>query len=166
MLPFRGATLLEYVAGEVQAAAGSVTIVGPRHRYGHLPWPVEEDRTAGLGPLSGLETALAVTAADFNLVVACDMPAIEAAFLGLLLDEAQRTNADCLAPEGPRGPEPLCAVYHRRCLEALRRSIENGQLKLLDAIAGLRPVWFPVARAAWFENVNTPADWSNRKVHV
>ncbi|HUE21318.1 MAG TPA: molybdenum cofactor guanylyltransferase [Bryobacteraceae bacterium] len=161
LLPFRDGALAGHVAAAVEAAAGSVTLIGNPQKYGHLGYAVLPDRSPGAGPVGGIETALGNTAADWNLVVACDMPAISAEFLRGLLDAAERVNADALVPAGPSGRlEPLSAVYHRRCLTALRAALEAGVRKVTDALAGLEVARWPVDDAAWFENVNTPEEWA------
>jgi molybdopterin-guanine dinucleotide biosynthesis protein A len=161
LLPFRGGALAGQVAATVAAAAGSATLIGNPQKYGHLGYPVLADRRSGAGPAGGIESALSYTAADWNLVLACDMPAISAEFLRGLLDAAERLNADALVPAGPSGRlEPLSAVYHRRCLAALRRALDQGVRKVTDALAGLEVARWIVDDAACFENLNTPEEWA------
>jgi molybdopterin-guanine dinucleotide biosynthesis protein A len=161
LLPFRGGALAGHVAAAVAAAAGSATLIGDPQKYGHLGYKVLPDRTPGAGPLGGIETALSHTAADWNLVLACDMPAASAGFLRELLAGAENAGADALLPAGPSGrPEPLSAVYHRRCAPALRRALGAQIRKVTAALAGLDVRTFPVDDPAWFENLNTPEQWA------
>jgi molybdenum cofactor guanylyltransferase len=161
LLPFRGGALAAHVAATVAAAAGSVTLIGDPRKYGHLGYPVLPDRTPGAGPVGGIESVLSYTAADWNLVLACDMPAISAALLRGLLDAAERAGADVLVPAGPSGRlEPLSAVYHRRCLATVRRALESGVRKVTDALDGLEVARWTVDDAACFENLNTPEEWA------
>ena len=161
LLPFHGGALVSHVAATVAAAAGSVALIGDPQKYGHLGYTVLPDHSPGAGPAGGIETALSQTAADWNLVLACDMPAIPVEFLRGLLDAAELLNADALLPAGPSGRlEPLCAVYHRRCLQTLHCALEAGVRKVTDAMAGLGVARFPVDNAACFENLNTPEEWA------
>lgn len=161
LLRFRGGVMAGHVAAAVAAAAGSATLIGDPQKYGHLGYPVLPDRTPGKGPVGGIETALASTAADWNLVLACDLPAVSPDFLRALLDAAERSGADALLPAGPSGRlEPLCAVYHRRCRQPLRRALDAGVLKVTDALAGLRLAPWTVTDSECFQNVNTPAEWA------
>ena len=122
--------------------------------------PAFPDNLPGCGPLGGLETALSRTEADWNLVVACDMPEVRAGFLRGLLDEAELSGADCAVPRGSSGlPEPLCAVYHRRCHPAVAEALGRGVRKMTEALKPLRVLWVE-AKSERFANVNTPADWS------
>jgi molybdopterin-guanine dinucleotide biosynthesis protein A len=153
-LPYHGDTLAGAVARVVEAAAGSAILVGnPTH--GGIP-----DLYPGEGPLGGILTALQHTAAEWNLIVACDMPEITPGFLRGLLNDAQRTNADVLLPCGPGGlPEPLCAVYRRSAHETIERHFAQGVRKVTAAFEGLAVVRLDVAEALSFQNVNTPEDW-------
>src|SRR5205807_1875209 len=95
-LPFQGKTLLEHVAAAVAEAAGSVTLVGAPERYQSLGFPIIADSRPGAGPLAGIHTALSISHADWNMIVACDMPGISAPFLKSLLAAAAASGADCL----------------------------------------------------------------------
>jgi molybdopterin-guanine dinucleotide biosynthesis protein A len=153
MLPFRGSTLSQAIAREVEAAAGSVVLVGNPD----LGIP---DRYPGEGPLGGILTALEHSAADWNLIVACDMPSVTAQFLSLLLRTARERDADVLVPRGPSGrPEPLCAVYHRRALAGLQAHFARGTRKVTVALESLATVSLEVSEVALFQNLNTPEDW-------
>jgi molybdopterin-guanine dinucleotide biosynthesis protein A len=154
LLPFRGSTLAQAIAREVARAAGNATLVGNTA----LGIP---DLYPGEGPLGGILTALTHSRADWNLVVACDMPFVNAAFLRRLLDAAREADADALLPRGPSGlPEPLCAIYNRRVLPAILGHFAAGTRKITAALEGLVVVSLDVAEVALFQNLNTPEDWA------
>jgi molybdopterin-guanine dinucleotide biosynthesis protein A len=165
LLPYRGTTLVEHVAKIVAEAVGSaapssVTLIGDPGSLGHLGLPVFPDELPSYGPASGIYTALRVTNTDWNLVVACDMPAVTADLLRVLLLRAETAERNCVAATGPYGqPEPLCAVYHRRCLPALTRSIRDKRLRMRDFVKEIGAIWVPVDKLA-LANVNTPAEWA------
>ncbi len=159
-LPFRGGVLAEAVAREVEKAAGCVTLVG-HAGVGHAGIGAIPDRHPGEGPLGGILTALHHTSTDWNLIVACDMPEVSAAFLARVLAVAERTTAWIVLPYGPDGrPEPLCAVYHRQSLASLEAAFERGVRKITAAMEGLLIERLDIAEMAIFQNVNTPEDWS------
>jgi molybdopterin-guanine dinucleotide biosynthesis protein A len=164
-LPFGGTTLLEHVVAAVRKARQTVpldvTLIGAPGRYGHLGVPAVEDHYQGCGPLGGVCTALEVTGADLNLIVACDMPGVTAEFCASLLARAELADADCVVPETNDGLHPLCAVYHRRVLPMAKERISRGALKMLEFADSLRAVKVPVA-SQFVENVNTPQEWTRR----
>jgi len=153
-LPFRGSTLSASIAREVALAAGSATLVGD-------PAKGIPDLYPGEGPLGGILTALAHTTADWNLIVACDMPCAGASLFRRLLEAARQSDADALVPLGPAGfPEPLCAVYHRRARPAIEARFAAGTRKITAALEGLAVVWLETTETACFQNVNTPEEWA------
>jgi molybdenum cofactor guanylyltransferase len=160
LLPFRGSTLAQSVAHAVAAAAGSATLVGDPQTYGSLGFPAICDLYPGEGPLGGILTALRHTQSDWNVITACDMPALTAELLARLLEAAERLNADALIPAGPFRLEPLCAVYHRRTCPGLERQFRAGVRKVTAALETVRSVPFPVVEVSCFQNVNTPEEWS------
>jgi molybdopterin-guanine dinucleotide biosynthesis protein A len=163
LLPVRGRTLLEHMAEQVRAAAGSVTIVADPARYARFEFPSVADERPGCGPLGGIVTALAVSTQPWNLIVACDMPDVDAAFLAGLLDQAfaLRDPCDCLVPLGPSGPEPLCAVYQRGAMPKLRTALDRNILKMRAVLAVLETRLVAVADPRRFRNINTPEDWTD-----
>lgn len=161
LLPFRGASLAEFVARVVAEAAGGAALVGDPALYGGLPFPVLADRYPGEGPLGGIITALGQTTADWNLVVACDMPGLSAGVLAGILAAAEHAGVDALIPKGPSGhPEPLCAVYHRRALAGLSAAFDAGERKVMAAVRRVDTRLLPFEEVAAFQNVNTPEDWA------
>uniref|UniRef100_Q01XR8 Molybdenum cofactor guanylyltransferase n=1 Tax=Solibacter usitatus (strain Ellin6076) TaxID=234267 RepID=Q01XR8_SOLUE len=155
LLPFHGAPLAEAVARRVEEAAGSVTIVG------HPALGGIGDRYPGEGPLGGILTALHHTSAEWNLIVACDMPQVSAGLLRRLLSIAAVSPALVILPHGPEGrPEPLCAVYSTRALPALEAAFAGGIRKVTTALAELPVERLDISEVADFQNVNTPEDWS------
>ena len=153
-LPFRGGHLAGSVAASVARAAGNVTLVG------HAVLPGIPDCYPGEGPLGAILTALRHTQSDWNLIVACDMPEVSAAFLDELLERAGRSRALVVLPYGPDGlPQPLCAAYHRHALGALEEAFAGGARRVTAVLAGLPVEPFVVAELSHFQNVNTPQDW-------
>ncbi len=161
LLPFKGRTLVEHVAAEVFSVARNVTLVGNPARYTYLGYPVIQDILPGCGPLSGIHAALTVSKAEWNLIVACDMPEVTAEFLGRLMERAEAGTADAVVPAGPSGlPEPLCAAYRRRALKAIGGALASGVRKVTDGFAGLEIDVWRVAESRYFHNLNTPQEWT------
>jgi molybdopterin-guanine dinucleotide biosynthesis protein A len=166
LLPFRGTTLVQHIAGMVRDAAGSVTLIGDPRELGHLNLPLVSDLVPGFGPASGIYTALTISLSDWNLVAGCDMPGITRQILLDLLYRAETTSADCVAAAGSDAePEPLCAVYHRRCLPAVSRALRDNRLRMKTLLAELGAETMPVAPSA-VANVNTPEEWAEFEANL
>lgn len=142
---------------------------------------VATDVRTGLGALGGLHAALSHAQSDI-LLVAWDMPFVSAALLGEMrrigdggLDARVEPVAfiespDVVIPESDgsrRGVEPLCAWYSLRCLPAIERTLDAGDLRVIGFHEQVRVQRLPLARvedfgdpARLFSNVNTPLDLS------
>ncbi len=167
LIEWQGRPLAAWVAERVKSAAGCVTLVGSPEKYQVLGLPVIADAVLNVGPLAGLSAALEHSSAEWNLVVACDMPHLRADFLGFLLATARAgAGADMILPLDRGGrPEPLCAVYSRRCGPIVSAAIAGGVRKMTAAFTNLRVHELPFAAYAAFDpdgllfvNLNTPSD--------
>ncbi len=160
LLPYRGTTLLEHVARAVAEACGSVALIGDPARYGVLGYPAYRDLLPSCGPIGGIYTALSLGLSDWNLVVACDMPGISVEALRMLLSQALVSSHDCVIAMGPGAErEPLCAVYHQRCLPVVLRAIRAKRFKMKELVAELDAGEMAV-NPGTLANVNTPAEWA------
>jgi len=160
LLPYSDTFLVLFIARAVRAAAGSVALVGPPEQLAGLGLRVVPDLRPGQGPLAGIEAALASTAADWALVVACDMPRLSPRLLAGLVSAARSSEADAVVGASERGPEPMCAVWRReRVLPQVRLALDQGRRKLHELLSRLHVEEWRPAGGDWFENINTPADW-------
>lgn len=158
LLPWRDRTLVESIAAKVHAAAGNVALVG-RLSFDNLPnLECIPDLREGLGPLSGIATALASGRGDLNLIVACDQPLLETEWLKLLLETGATRGSKCLVAKDTAGQvHPLCGVYRWDCLRVIEDALERGQLTLMKMLDELGAESMPVPAPIW--NVNTPEEW-------
>ena len=67
---------------------------------------------------------------------------------------------DRIAASGANGePEPLCAVYHRRCLPGVARAIRENRFRMRGLLKELGAESVSVDPGA-VANVNTPIEWA------
>jgi molybdopterin-guanine dinucleotide biosynthesis protein A len=159
LLPLSSRLLIEDIAAKVAAAAGSVALIGAPERYNHLGIECLPDLRPGMGPLAGIEAALESGRGELNLIVACDMPSLEADWLCRPLLKARETDALCVASRDASGiVHPLCAVYRSGCLPVIRRALDAGRLKLLEVIGELGASTLQIGSTVW--NINTPQEWA------
>ncbi len=127
----RGRSIIVRQMEVLQRVAARIFIVAnDADRFGDLGVDVHPDVVPGAGALGGVYTALVVSPADRVVVVACDMPFLDAAVLTRLVEMAD--GADAAWVRSPAGPEPLLACYQRRARFALRAAIDARRLKLCD----------------------------------
>jgi len=150
----------------LQRVANPVFIVaGDRGRFADLGLPVYADAIEGAGTLGGIYSALEVSPLDAVLVVACDLPFLDAGLLARLVELAQAGDAAWVRSD--RGPEPTLACYRRTARQIIRRQIDSGRLKASDLGAILSVVEMDLAEVTRFgpparllANVNTPEDYA------
>jgi molybdopterin-guanine dinucleotide biosynthesis protein A len=168
-----GATLLVRTAHLLEPLATAVTVIGPVERYARLGlWVVPDDRP-GLGPLGGIATALRISPLPWSLIVGCDLPFLTGAWLEYLIARAEVSTADVVVPESMQGPEPLCAIYHKRSEAAIAEALEQGVRKVTDALARLAmekvlaAEWKAFDSDGWlFKNINMPADYEQARARL
>jgi molybdopterin-guanine dinucleotide biosynthesis protein A len=123
---------------------------------------VVRDRYPDHGALGGIFTAIAESPHDRTVVVACDMPFLNAPLLAYM----SGLDGDLVIPRTARGLEPLCAVYSKACLEPIRSRLERGELEASVLPGQVKVVEVgPEVLAAYDPdglmciNVNTPHDY-------
>ena len=165
LAPFRRDTLIdaviERVQSQVDALALSVPTVGAdayRSRF-EGRYPLLFDTLADTGPSAGIVAGLewARGTAPWIATFPCDTPFLPRDLVAQLM----RVAGD--APVAARHAERLhgvCAVWPVSCVERLRASVEQGQLRslrgALDHLGGT--VCDVVAGPDAFFNINTPDD--------
>ena len=131
-----GARIIDRVANAVAVAASRVVVVANElDVYRDVGEEVRPDIQPGLGALGGIYSAVQWAAevdCDVALTVACDMPFVSAGLLERLVEVADPGAAVLPASQGPRGLEPLCAVYGVGCLDAISAAIERGDRAVIS----------------------------------
>lgn len=166
LLPFRGIPLIRHVYETLAPLFGEIFLVTDAPgAFDFLPCPKIPDRIPGYGPISGIDAALRHALHPCVQVVGCDAPFLSPSLLNLLAGSAG--EADLVIPCGPKGLEPLCAVYGKGCLPLIEESLRRGDYQLLalaDRVRN-RKVVSPEEVAAVdpgfhsFRNLNTPGDF-------
>lgn len=162
-----GLRLLDRVVDVVQEATGAPPLLvanDPAAADWRPGLTVTPDLIPGAGSLGGIYTAIS-SASDAVLIVAWDMPLLTAGLLRALVGGAAEYDVFLPESRGPRGVEPLCAVYHPSCAGPVLRCIERGTLHNTafhdDVRVGRMPLADVMRHGApteLFFNVNDPED--------
>lgn len=158
-LLFRGEPLLVRNAKLLGGLTDEVRVIASEGEYDDLGFVCTPDLRAGCGPLAGIETALSASRREWNLIVACDMPFLEASWLGFLVGRAVAGNLDCVVSKHPeRGMNPLCGVWNRRVLPIVRAMLDDGQFRVRDAAARVGALELTPEDPKMLANWNEPVD--------
>jgi molybdopterin-guanine dinucleotide biosynthesis protein A len=165
LLQYRGRPLIAQVYETLQPLFEDIFLVtNDPGIFDFLPCPKIPDRIPGKGPISGVDAALRYSQNPTVLVVGCDAPFLSPSLLKLLTGKV--VEADLVIPYGPRGAEPLCAVYGKGCLPLIEESIRKGNFKLGELGKRLRTREVSMEEVAAvdpgflsFRNINTPGEY-------
>jgi len=172
LMPVDGVPLLLRVLAVVQPLAAETLLATarahplPRGFLAGLAVRLVEDRIENGGPLAGIEASLLGARHDLVLLVGGDHPWLQAGVLELLVAEAAaRADVAAVVLGGPRGPEPLLAVYRRAARPTLTRLLDAGERRAGRLLEELPTAVLPELRwrpldpqARSLVNLNTPAD--------
>jgi molybdopterin-guanine dinucleotide biosynthesis protein A len=165
LLRVGGQRIIDRIASALQPVVRTIAIVS--NAAGANDWlpgaPVWRDERGERASIVGIHTAL--LHAETVLVVAWDMPFVNEALVRAITG-GLTTDASAVVPEGPNGPEPMCALYTRDCLDTIEQALASGDLRMTALAERLpRRVRIPVDEIArigdparLFFNVNTPEE--------
>jgi molybdopterin-guanine dinucleotide biosynthesis protein A len=125
----------------------------------HQGFGLLRDAKPGKGPLGGLVSALRHCKNEWALILAVDLPLMEAPELRRLLS-ARRDNYDVITLSSDGQMEPLAALYRKPTLEFWEDRLKRNELSLHEGIDQLawKTVRLPKGSRALF-NLNEPGDW-------
>ncbi len=130
-----GRTMLSAAIAALSELTDRVVLAcGEKERYVDTGRELVLDRHVDTGPLAGLEAGLTRIAETeggaWVAVLACDMPQACVELLAAIYEEARAQGADACLLRSEFGLEPLYAIYHTRCLPAVRRALRAGRHRM------------------------------------
>ena len=159
LLPWRGSTLVRYLAGELGFFSEKILSAQKASLLPGADWRLVPDLRSDCGPLGALESVLSTMRSDAALCVACDLPFFTRELAERML-RALREEADCLVCRDETGRvHPVCAIYRRQALPVVTGQLQAGDFRMMHLLANLKTDHFSVATAQ-MQNANTPEIWS------
>jgi molybdenum cofactor guanylyltransferase len=166
-----GPPMLAVVLDRLSAVADETIVVADdRPRYAALGARVVPDLSRHVGALGGIQAAIAWSAHEYCLVVACDMPFLSLPLLRRMAAEPR--DYDVLVPLIPGESrqrndglvyQTLHAIYSKRCLPFIETRIAEGRKQVVGFFDDVRVRTLDVAEISrWdphlrsFFNANTP----------
>ena len=159
-----GRTLLDRARSVVDALCDSFVVVAPAGMLLPLGAGEHFDDPPGIaGPLPAMIAGLRSRAHDEALVLAVDLPLLDADALARLRARRGDDLAAIARPEGVA--QPLAAWYSGRAHEHLGAALAAGEQSVIRAVERMAPVFvedaelaeWPGGREAWL-NVNTSGE--------
>ena len=167
-----GQLLLDRTVEVARSLTPTLFIVTPwpdRYQSVITPDPKWIEDCQESGPLAGFSQAWPQIQADWCLLLACDLPNLDAQVLQQWWAwiAAQKKIVDPPAAslvKGSKGWEPLCGYYHRSCVPSLNRHLATGDLAFQSWLSTLDVAAYSAVPNAMLFNCNTPSDWSQMRL--
>lgn len=104
-----------------------IIITNEPEEYEFLNIPLYTDVYKGLGPISGIHSALTHSRNEVTFVLACDMPFVPLELIIYMLDRIE--GYDTVVARTNNFFQATSAVYHQSCIPILTNCLENDKLK-------------------------------------
>ncbi len=113
-----------------------------------------------IGPMGGILSCFEKTRCDLLFFLSCDLPLFHRQMAQLLM-ERWKPGVDAVVWRTRSGRiQPLCGLYSRSCLPALRECAQSGNYRLMHFLDQISCTVVDTAEAQipdfWFYNVNSP----------
>ncbi len=163
MLSIKGQSIIEVICGQLRGSFDEILIsANETAKFAFLGLKVVPDKVPERGPLMGISSALEASSNEYNFVVACDIPKINMTCVNRMLTEAIESRADIVIPVTGRDKyEPLFAVYRKRAIEAINKTLSSGKNKIIDVFPLCTVKRIEMDDTDWLINLNTKADYEN-----
>ena len=131
------------------------------------PHPTLPDRHEGIGPLGGLEAAIAHAPEAAWLVLACDLPLLTEEVLARLVAERDSASeATCVTSRFDGLPVPLCAIYEPAAAVKLAQALENDRRCARKFLLSLERTELALPDPAALDNCNRPEDLEEARLRT
>jgi molybdopterin-guanine dinucleotide biosynthesis protein A len=131
-----GVELWRRQLGVLMRAGARPALLSLRPRQRSFGWQGEvRDPAADAGPLGGVAAALAAAPAPLVAVLAVDLPHIDAAWFRRLGRRCRPGSGAVV--RGPKGYEPLAAIYPREAAALCMARLRAGRLSLQSLLSAL-----------------------------
>ncbi|MDQ5984897.1 MAG: Molybdenum cofactor guanylyltransferase [Syntrophus sp. SKADARSKE-3] len=123
------------------------------------------DLVKNKGPLMGIYTGLFHAASDKVFVAAGDMPFLNSELIKYMINDPE--DADVFVPISKGNPEPLHAVYSKKCMKPIRRLLDSDRLKVTGFFKDMKQKVIGEdvlerfdSDGRMFANINTPDEYN------
>lgn len=171
LLSIDGQPLLQRVCQVAATLTSQVYILTPwGERYQEIltgTYQFLRESHPGQGPLVALAQGLKEIPAEWILLLACDLPFLQAEIIENWMNQLNQVNDSILAvvPRQDFRWEPLCGFYRQEGLSSLQVFMEGGGRSFQVWLSEIPAVALPIGEEElqMLSNCNTPEDWVKLK---
>jgi molybdopterin-guanine dinucleotide biosynthesis protein A len=162
LLDYKGQPLVMHAAVILKQVCHHVIISAGNHAYSFPGYETWADDIQIAAPLAGIYTCLKRSPDRVNVVLSCDMPRVDPAFILQMLTFAG--EYEMVVPEHTGYVEPLCAVYCQDLLPLIEKQISKKDYALKHLLnlgnTKIMEVDTMGFSSSMFLNVNTYEDYN------
>ena len=138
LLDVGGAPIIQRILDATASLASSIVVVDNDDSLAHLPGVrIVPDSETRAGVLTALHSGLSAADGELCLVIACDMPFLNASLLEWLVRQAE--GFDVVMPITDGQMEPMHAVYRREpCVRAIGEALTRGEKRMISYLGAVR----------------------------
>ena len=127
------------------------------HDYQELDALVVKDKRADfIGPLSGIESAMNTSSAEWFYVVSVDVVGLSADWLDHLIEKQQQTKALWVGTHIHDRLQPLVGLWSRQLLPMISEYLDQGERRVMEFVAPWQDSYATIPSDQMVINVNTP----------
>jgi molybdopterin-guanine dinucleotide biosynthesis protein A len=158
MINFRGKPLIQFGIDLLLRYTDRILISSSNSSYSQFGYEMVPDVLSGLGPAAGLTATLTNSETKWNIVIACDLPFLEAELINLMFEKTEGNHAVIPVHNGVM--EPLAGLYTRGLGTYFEEAVAGGNYALHKILSNCKVHYF---ESGWllekypnlFSNFNT-----------
>lgn len=164
LMKLGGKTVIEHVIDNLSKVFDEVYISGNHSNYPDSK-RVIKDVITHKGPMGGIRSALENYGEDI-FVCSCDMPFFSSELIKDILQKKEENRIN--VAQYKEKVYPVVGIYPFSILDALTRSIENGNLKMMHFLEqqNANYIQFSSDFESQFLNINTPECFKNAEILI
>jgi len=133
LLPLHGQSFVQHSIDALNPLVERTLIITANKAYQQFECECYADLYPNCGPIGGIYTGLFYSKTKHNFILSCDVPLVTSSLLEDMLNLHDDQKTITIAQEDQQ-LLPLIGLYHHACMPAFLKKIEQGKLKLIDAI--------------------------------
>ncbi|RPG61936.1 MAG: molybdenum cofactor guanylyltransferase [Flavobacteriaceae bacterium TMED220] len=157
LVKINGKSFIELIVNAVSNFSKNIFLVTDNKNYLSLGYPIIGDLYKNKGPVSGIFSALNHSETDQNLILSCDVPFINFKILDRIIKQHYLFNKKITIAKDSSNIHPLIGMYHQSIKSVFKRSILDGNLKLINVIEKIdvEYVKFNNSSKKFLKNINS-----------
>lgn len=153
---FKNQALVTYSIQLAKKLCKTIYISTNNPEYKQFGYPLLTDIIHGKGPMGGIYSGLTASETNWNLLLPCDTPYLQAEML--LEMENHFQSHKIVVPKSIDGRiHPLVGFYHKDLLPILQNHLNSNRLKILGLLNETSTYYHTIAQkdSSFFLNLNT-----------